>query len=98
MPKRIIAGLAILTGAGIALFLTSPLGRLLSQMAEPAAYSWQGKSAYARCPSGISGRSNWPQSKTQACEAMSLCANEAQLSEEQRRKLGALEQEYRCPP
>jgi hypothetical protein len=53
----------------------------------PATISWDGKTAWKRCESAIAGETSWPPTSGLACEAMHLCANEAPLSEFQKRLL-----------
>ena len=45
--------------------------------------SLSGKTAWARCESAIAGKTSWPASSQGACRVMHMCANEANLSEEQ---------------
>ena len=53
----------------------------------PSTISWDSKSAYAKCDGAIADPASWPKSPGKACEAMHMCANEAQLSPAQLRSL-----------
>jgi len=61
--------------------------RIATEELFPAVISWDGKTAWRRCDSAIAGQTSWPSSPGAACAAMQLCANEAPLSEAQRRRL-----------
>jgi hypothetical protein len=52
----------------------------------PSTISWDAKDAFAKCSSAIA-TADWPKVPAQACAAMHLCANEAVLSERERRTL-----------
>jgi hypothetical protein len=82
-----IVGVVILV---LLYFFATPLAWLLFMAGEevfPSRISWEGKTAWARCESAIAGRTSWPDAPQAACAAMHLCANEAPLSEAQRKSL-----------
>ena len=82
------AGLLIATYAVVSL---SPLVyHMVLVEIFPSSISWDGHTAFARCPSAIAGRTSWPDSPSAACEAMHLCANEARLSAVQKKSLGQI--------
>ena len=68
------------------------LGLMTREELFPSTISWDGKSAWKRCESAIAGRTSWPAGPQPRCRAMHLCANEANLSEQQ---LDALTQAIR---
>jgi len=83
-------GLAVL---GVFIWLSPFPGLALRTLLEeriPARISWEGKTAWRRCDSAIAGETSWPSSPQAACAAMELCANEAPLSDDQRRRLAQL--------
>lgn len=98
MRRALVLGAAAI--ALCALALATPPGRLLlwSIFTDPAAVSWDGKSAYARCPGAIAGYSDWPREKDKACAAMSMCANEGALSSKEMMNLESLMRSQGCPP
>jgi hypothetical protein len=55
----------------------------------PSTISWDAKDAFAKCSSAVAN-ADWPKAPAQACAAMHLCANEAVLSEEERRRLAEM--------
>ena len=86
--RRVIyAGIAVAAIVAVAFLLTSrPFLLILHSAYEemfPAQISWKGKTAWKRCDSAIAGKTSWPETPDAACQAMHLCANEANLSEEQ---------------
>jgi hypothetical protein len=52
----------------------------------PSTIPWDAKDAFAKCGNAIAN-ADWPKAPAQACAAMHLCANEAVLSERERRAL-----------
>lgn len=91
MRRGMRLGLAGAAAVAVVLLLVSGLPTLFAlaiyQAAFPSSISWDGKSAYAKCPSAIADARHWPSTPREACAAMHLCANEAQLSESQGRLL-----------
>ena len=98
--KRIFLVVGAIIVAALALAFASPPGRMFlwAIFTDPATLSWDGKSAYARCPGAISGFSDWPLDKDKACAAMSLCANEGALSTKEMMRLEKLMHSQGCPP
>lgn len=88
----VIFGLIALAAIGFAVLTPFPALtlRILAEALVPATISWDGKTAWRRCDSAIEGRTSWPATAPAACEAMHLCANEAPLTEPQRRALEAI--------
>lgn len=100
MGRKSIAWLLISICA--ALIWLSPIGNLVGlflyvgfQDLFPSTISWDAKNAFVKCPGAIADPRGWPASPAGACEAMYLCANEAPLSEQQRKALYA--QIHRTP-
>jgi hypothetical protein len=93
MTKRRIAVLAAGAAALIAVALVAtgdlPLTAIyiVYQSFFPSTISWDSKSAYAKCDGAIADAASWPKAPGEACEAMHMCANEAQLSPAQLRSL-----------
>jgi hypothetical protein len=91
--KRAVALIAAALCAG--LIWASPIGNFIGlflyvglyQSLYPSTISWDSKIAYVKCAGAIADPRTWPASPSAACEAMYLCANEAQLKEEQRKAL-----------
>ena len=85
--RVIVVGLAASAIITVFLFLASPFPAMIVWMAKeelfPATISWDGKSAWKRCDSAIAGKTSWPATPQGACKVMHMCANEANLSEEQ---------------
>lgn len=50
---------------------------------EATSDGWEAKDAYRKCESAVSGAVQWPSHPQNACRAMHLCANEANLPAEQ---------------
>lgn len=88
----VIFGLIALAAIGFVALTPFPglTLRILTEALFPATISWDGKTAWRRCDSAIAARTSWPATAPAACEAMHLCANEAPLSEVQRRALEAM--------
>jgi hypothetical protein len=84
--------LAALMGGGATLFWPLLLAFFdsLHQRAFPQQIDWDSKIAWAKCDGALVGKIPWPRETTSACEAMAVCANEAQLNADQRQKLAAL--------
>jgi len=86
VSRRIIySAIAIAVALAIPI-LAKPVAWLWWMASEemfPSRISWDGKTAWKRCESAISGKTTWPATPDDACAAMHLCANEAPLSEEQ---------------
>jgi hypothetical protein len=93
MAKRRVAVLAAGAAALIAVALVAmgdlPLTAIyiVYQSFFPSTISWDGKLAYAKCDAAIADPASWPKATVKACEAMHMCANEAQLSPAQLRTL-----------
>ena len=93
--KRIV--LWAVAAMSAALVCASPLAPLIAlflyvgiyQTLFPATIDWDDKNAYMKCPGAIADPRIWPAPPQQACQAMHLCANEAPLSEDQRKALYA---------
>jgi hypothetical protein len=62
----------------------------LARRAFPRQIDWDSKIAWAKCDGALSADIPWPRDTTRACAAMTMCANEAQLTADQRQKLSAL--------
>jgi len=70
---------------------------LLYYRAFPAAIPWGSHIAFAKCPAAIASPALWPKAPGEACAAMQMCANEAQLSDaEDKRLLAAIRQMPGC--
>ena len=87
----LVVGLVFLIGAlfvvpvvlrGVGLYLYSGI-RLLF----PSTISWGDKDGFIKCSGAIANPGNWPREANYACLAMHLCANEAVLSENQKKAL-----------
>ena len=98
--RRTVLVVGAIIVAALALAFASPPGRMFlwAIFTDPATLSWDGKSAYARCPGAISGFSDWPLDKDKACAAMSLCANEGALSTKEMMSLEKLMRSQGCRP
>ena len=85
MQRRRAIGIGIATVGLLtyALVVIVPLCPFVREAIDPSLISWDGHSAYARCPSAIAGRTSWPDTPDAACEAMHMCANEATMSDTQ---------------
>ena len=86
--KRILyAGLGAVAVLAALLFMLSPIPWFAAWMAYeelfPSQISWDGKTAWKRCESAIAEKTKWPEAAAARCSAMHMCANEANLSEEQ---------------
>ena len=94
MTKRRVLVLVLLVLAG-ALFLfpvvSSGIGFVvyvgIFRALFPSTIYWGDKDAFMKCPGAIADPRDWPREANYACLAMHLCANEAVLSEEQRKAL-----------
>jgi hypothetical protein len=93
--KRIVAfslaGAAVIVGifaaaSGFASGLAT-IGFIIFQSLFPSTISWDSKSAFAKCAGAIADSSQWPKSPGAICEAMHLCANEAIVSDRQKKLL-----------
>jgi hypothetical protein len=82
----------------------SPLARLfVSEIVvdelHPERISWNGKTAWKRCDSAIAKRTSWPAAAGEACAAMSMCTNEAPLTDRQKQTLAqAIRDTPGCQP
>ncbi len=72
-------------GPGLA-FAYLPVGLFLYvilQSFAPQTIGWDAKNAWAKCEGAVTGRLSWPAAADAACEAMHMCANEANLDAKQ---------------
>jgi hypothetical protein len=82
-----IVAFLLATGGGnlillfIALFVQSALF--------PSTISWDSHAAATKCPGAIAHTEQWPPGPAAACEAMWMCANEAALTDSERKALYA---------
>lgn len=87
--------ICVATVIGAVLVCASPIGNFIGllfyvgvfQSLFPSTISWDAKNAFAKCAGAIADPRIWPAAPGQACEAMYMCANEAPLSESQRKAL-----------
>jgi len=77
----VAAGLAI-AFRGPALFI-----RLALESFRPQTIGWDAKNAWQKCEDAIGGTIAWPSIPASACAAMHMCANEANLTSQQRTSL-----------
>ena len=100
--RLLIIGVAAAIVVALACWLALPLswfGWMAREEMFPSTISWEGKSAWKRCESAIAGRTTWPAAPDARCAAMHLCANEANLSEQQVDALTlAMREVPGCPP
>jgi len=104
MTKRraayvLVAGLVVLSGALFVVPIVSRDAGLYLvgtfRMLFPSTIYWGDRDAFVKCPGAIADPRKWPPAANYACLAMHLCANEAPLSEAQRRAL--YDQIHRTP-
>ena len=74
-----VACLALIACVGVVAAVTHapPGGKLRG---DPRAIGWEDKNAYLKCQAAIDGRQAWPHQPEAACNAMLMCADEANLS------------------
>ena len=82
-----IAALALLAGLATAFPFAAIFLRVALESLRPQAIGWDAKNAWAKCDGAIGGTVDWPSTPALACAAMRMCANEADLSAEQRTSL-----------
>jgi hypothetical protein len=82
-----IAALALLAGLATTFPLAAIFLRVALESLMPQTIGWEAKNAWAKCDGAIGGTVNWPSKPALACDAMHMCANEADLSAEQRTSL-----------
>jgi hypothetical protein len=82
-----VAALALLAGLVTAFPLAAIFFRVTLETLRPQVIGWEAKNAWAKCDGAIGGTVDWPSKPTLACAAMHMCANEADLSAEQRTSL-----------
>jgi hypothetical protein len=92
--KFLAIAIAILVIAA-GLLAATPVARailyfLVWEPLHPELIGWDSKSAWRRCDSAISGETAWPRKPPDACAAMRMCANEANLDEKRYKELVAL--------
>jgi hypothetical protein len=80
----------------LALIWASPIGNfagfflyVVVRSIFPSMIEWGDKDAYVKCSGAIADPRLWPAPAGEACEAMFMCANEAVLSDQQRKALYA---------
>jgi hypothetical protein len=81
------AGVAFLVMTGLGNLIVTIAGIVIQTTLVPSTISWDSHAAEAKCSRAISHLLEWPPTPAGACEAMHMCANEAPLSESQRRAL-----------
>ena len=84
-----VAALALLAGLATAFPLPALLFRLALEGLRPQVISWEAKNAWSKCEDAIGGTIAWPSTPASACAAMHMCANEANLTTEQRTSLAS---------
>jgi hypothetical protein len=82
-----IATLALLAGLATAFPFAAIFLRVALESLRPQVIGWDAKNAWAKCDGAIGGTVDWPSKAALACAAMHMCANEADLSAEQRTSL-----------
>lgn len=87
-PIRRLFGSLALAGLALVFIAASPAPF-------ESAIRWDAKNAYRNCDGAIDGSITWPAEPKATCVAMLMCANEAALSDERRRRL--IEQIRRVP-
>jgi hypothetical protein len=76
--------------AGLALGLpVLTVVRLAFESFRPQSISWDAKNAWTKCDGAIAGTVAWPGDPSLACAAIQMCANEANLNDEQRASLAS---------
>lgn len=83
------AALALIAGLVTAFPLPALLVRLGLESFRPHAIAWEAKNAWQKCEAAIGGTMAWPATAASACAAMHMCANEANLTSEQRKSLAS---------
>jgi hypothetical protein len=82
-----VAALALFAALATAFPLPALLLRLALESLRPQVISWEAKNAWQKCEDAIGGAIAWPSTPASACAAMHMCANEAELTTEQRTSL-----------
>jgi hypothetical protein len=82
----IVAFLAVTGGANF-IFLLITL--FIQGALFPSTISWDSHAAATKCPGAIAHTEQWPPGPAAACEAMWMCANEAALTDSERKALYA---------
>lgn len=91
--RRVAIAVAVVLGG--AAILASGLPNLIAtffyvgiyQGLFPSSVSWDSHSAFVKCSGAIADSAQWPKQPAAACQAMSMCANEATLSGDESRRL-----------
>lgn len=98
--RRVMLGALVLVVAAFGVVAFTPPGRLALHylLRNPDTIDWDDKGAFARCAGALAGRSKWPDQKSKACQAYSMCANEAQLSRSEHVRLEEIGRAAGCPP
>ncbi|MFO1169237.1 MAG: hypothetical protein U1E19_14220 [Rhodoblastus sp.] len=98
--RRLAIGAVLLFALAVGVIAATPPGRLALYylLRDSDRIDWEDKAAFARCAGALAGRSKWPEKTSKACQAYSMCANEAQLSRSEYARLEEIGRAAGCPP
>lgn len=87
LVATVIVGGVVLLASGLPNLIATFVYTGLYQSLVPSSVSWDSHGAYVKCEGAIAASAQWPAAPAAACRAMTMCANEATLTDAQGKAL-----------